>query len=168
VTPKLAGTKAIKGEMIIYPPGTAAANHHHEGAEHFMYVLRGRSCNQGVAGSNPGCRPLTSYGKCKRSLPRCGATIDARDPRRGRGDDHQSGAADLRGKAAISGLFATPGRAAPNHLMLGKNWKVLELLAKARFGSLRDRLAYLKRSCVYRQTLLANLVLIAGATLKKI
>ena len=42
VTPKLAGTKAIKGEMIIYPPGTAAANHHHEGAEHFMYVLRGR------------------------------------------------------------------------------------------------------------------------------
>jgi quercetin dioxygenase-like cupin family protein len=28
--------------MIIYPPGTAAANHHHEGAEHFMYVLRGR------------------------------------------------------------------------------------------------------------------------------
>jgi quercetin dioxygenase-like cupin family protein len=42
VTPKLAGTKAIKGEMILYPPGTAAANHHHEGAEHFMYVLRGR------------------------------------------------------------------------------------------------------------------------------
>ncbi len=41
VTPKLAGTMAIKGEMIIYPPGTAAANHHHEGAEHFMYVLRG-------------------------------------------------------------------------------------------------------------------------------
>jgi quercetin dioxygenase-like cupin family protein len=42
VTPKLSGTKAVKGEMIIYPPGTAAANHHHEGAEHFMYVLRGR------------------------------------------------------------------------------------------------------------------------------
>jgi quercetin dioxygenase-like cupin family protein len=42
VTPKLFGTKAVKGEMIIYPPGTAAANHHHEGAEHFMYVLRGR------------------------------------------------------------------------------------------------------------------------------
>lgn len=42
VTPKLSGTKAIKGEMIFYPPGTAAANHHHEGAEHFMYVLRGR------------------------------------------------------------------------------------------------------------------------------
>src|ERR1019366_7763537 len=42
VTPKLFGTKAVKGEMIIYPPGTAAANHHHVGAEHFMVVLRGR------------------------------------------------------------------------------------------------------------------------------
>jgi len=42
VTPKLFGTKAVKGEMIIYPPGTAAANHHHEDAEHFMVVLRGR------------------------------------------------------------------------------------------------------------------------------
>jgi quercetin dioxygenase-like cupin family protein len=43
VTPKLFGTKAVKGEMIIYPPGTAGANHHHEGGEHFMYVLRGRA-----------------------------------------------------------------------------------------------------------------------------
>lgn len=42
VTPKLFGTKAVKGEMIIYPPGTQAAKHHHEGAEHFMYVLKGR------------------------------------------------------------------------------------------------------------------------------
>jgi quercetin dioxygenase-like cupin family protein len=41
VTPKLFGTKAVKGEMIIYPPGTATANHHHVGAERFMYVLRG-------------------------------------------------------------------------------------------------------------------------------
>ncbi len=41
VTPKLFGTEAIKGEMIIYPPGTLGANHHHEGAEHFMYVLQG-------------------------------------------------------------------------------------------------------------------------------
>jgi len=40
-TPKLFGTKAIKGEMIIYPAGTQAANHHHEGAEHFMVVLAG-------------------------------------------------------------------------------------------------------------------------------
>lgn len=42
VTPKLTGTKVLKGEMIIYPKGTMAANHHHEGAEHFMYILRGR------------------------------------------------------------------------------------------------------------------------------
>jgi quercetin dioxygenase-like cupin family protein len=42
VTPKLFDTRAIKGEMIIYPPGTEASNHHHEGAEHFMYVTRGR------------------------------------------------------------------------------------------------------------------------------
>jgi quercetin dioxygenase-like cupin family protein len=42
ITPKLFATKAVKGEMILYPPGTAAANHHHEGAEHFMYVLRGQ------------------------------------------------------------------------------------------------------------------------------
>lgn len=41
VTPRLFGTKAIKGEIIIYPAGTEAANHHHEGAEHFMYVLAG-------------------------------------------------------------------------------------------------------------------------------
>jgi quercetin dioxygenase-like cupin family protein len=42
VTPKLFGTRAIKGEMIIYPPGTEGSNHHHEGAEHFMFVLEGR------------------------------------------------------------------------------------------------------------------------------
>lgn len=42
VTPKMFGTKVLKGEMIIYPKGTMAANHHHEGAEHFMYILRGR------------------------------------------------------------------------------------------------------------------------------
>jgi len=42
VSPKLFETRAIKGEMIIYPPGTEASNHHHEGAEHFMYLTRGR------------------------------------------------------------------------------------------------------------------------------
>jgi len=41
VTPTLFGTKAVKGEMIIYPPGTQAANHHHEGAEHFQYIVSG-------------------------------------------------------------------------------------------------------------------------------
>ena len=43
ITPKLFGTKAVKGEMIIYPPGTAGANHHHVGSEHFMYVLQGQA-----------------------------------------------------------------------------------------------------------------------------
>lgn len=41
VTPKLFNTKAIKAEMIVYPPATEAANHHHEGAAHFMYILEG-------------------------------------------------------------------------------------------------------------------------------
>lgn len=41
VTPTLFGTKAVKGEMIIYPPGTQASNHHHEGAEHFQYIISG-------------------------------------------------------------------------------------------------------------------------------
>ena len=41
LTPNLAGTSAAKGEMILYPPGTEAANHHHEGAEHFQVILRG-------------------------------------------------------------------------------------------------------------------------------
>lgn len=41
VTPTLFGTKAVKGEMIIYPPGTTAALHHHEGAEHFQYIISG-------------------------------------------------------------------------------------------------------------------------------
>jgi mannose-6-phosphate isomerase-like protein (cupin superfamily) len=54
VTPKLFGTRAIKGEMIIYPPDTQAANHHHEGAEHFMYVLQGR----GTAYANEQPLPL--------------------------------------------------------------------------------------------------------------
>jgi len=43
VTPRLFGTRALKGEMIIYPSGTKASNHHHEGAEHFMYLLKGRA-----------------------------------------------------------------------------------------------------------------------------
>lgn len=41
ITPKLSETRAAKGEMIIYPPGTEAANHHHEGAEHFQVILKG-------------------------------------------------------------------------------------------------------------------------------
>ena len=51
VTPKLFGTRAVKGEMIIYPPGTEASKHHHEGAEHFMYLLAGRGT--AYAGERP-------------------------------------------------------------------------------------------------------------------
>lgn len=40
-TPALAGTSAFKGEMISYPPRTAAPEHHHVGAEHFQYVVAG-------------------------------------------------------------------------------------------------------------------------------
>jgi quercetin dioxygenase-like cupin family protein len=66
-TPKLFGTKAIKGEMIIYPPGTQAADHHHDGAEHFMYVLQGR----GMAYADDQPIPvrkgdLIYYGECER------------------------------------------------------------------------------------------------------
>ncbi len=42
ITPKLFGTKALAGELIIYPPGTEASNHHHEGAEHFQYIIKGK------------------------------------------------------------------------------------------------------------------------------
>ena len=41
ITPKMFGTKALAGELIIYPPGTEASNHHHEGAEHFQYIIKG-------------------------------------------------------------------------------------------------------------------------------
>jgi len=42
-TRTLTGTSAYRGEMIRYPSGTQAPAHHHEGAEHFQYVLQG-SC----------------------------------------------------------------------------------------------------------------------------
>jgi quercetin dioxygenase-like cupin family protein len=34
-------TSALKGEIIIYPPGATCPAHHHEGAEHYQYVVRG-------------------------------------------------------------------------------------------------------------------------------
>jgi quercetin dioxygenase-like cupin family protein len=66
-TPKLFGTQAIKGEMIIYPPHTQAPDHHHVGAEHFMYVLQGR----GTAYADDEPIPvrkgdLIYYGECER------------------------------------------------------------------------------------------------------
>lgn len=41
ITAKLSDTAVVKGEMILYPAGTAAVSHHHEGADHFQYILRG-------------------------------------------------------------------------------------------------------------------------------
>jgi quercetin dioxygenase-like cupin family protein len=41
-TLRLTGTNAFKGEMITYPPGAAAPEHHHVGAEHFQYIISGR------------------------------------------------------------------------------------------------------------------------------
>lgn len=48
-TRTLTGTSAYRGEMIIYPSGTEAPAHHHEGAEHFQYVLKG-NCTAVLAG----------------------------------------------------------------------------------------------------------------------
>lgn len=48
-TRTLTGTSAYRGEMICYPPGTEAPAHHHEGAEHFQYVLKG-NCTALLAG----------------------------------------------------------------------------------------------------------------------
>jgi quercetin dioxygenase-like cupin family protein len=42
VTPKMFGTRAIRGEMIIYPPGTQCPVHHHQGGAHFMFFLAGQ------------------------------------------------------------------------------------------------------------------------------
>ena len=77
VTPKLFGTRALKGEMIIYPPGTQASNHHHEGAEHFMYVTNGR----GTAFANESPLPvrkgdLIYYGDRERHYLRNDGTED--------------------------------------------------------------------------------------------
>jgi quercetin dioxygenase-like cupin family protein len=50
-TPKLFGTRAIKAEMIIYPPDTSGSKHRHEEAEHFKYVLKGKGT--GYADDDP-------------------------------------------------------------------------------------------------------------------
>ncbi|HZD88811.1 MAG TPA: cupin domain-containing protein, partial [Pseudolabrys sp.] len=41
VTPKMFGTRAIRGEMTIYPPHTECPVHFHRGGAHFMYFLAG-------------------------------------------------------------------------------------------------------------------------------
>ena len=49
VTPKMFGVRAMRGEMIIYPPGTECPVHHHRGGAHFMYFLAGHgTCYAGV------------------------------------------------------------------------------------------------------------------------
>ena len=42
VTSKMFGTRAIRGEMIIYPPGTECPVHNHQGGAHFMFFLAGQ------------------------------------------------------------------------------------------------------------------------------
>jgi quercetin dioxygenase-like cupin family protein len=42
VTEHLFGTTALMGEIIGFPPGVVSANHHHEGTDHFMYILGGQ------------------------------------------------------------------------------------------------------------------------------
>lgn len=41
-TRSLFGTTALAGELVIFPAGTVSSNHHHTGAEHFQYILRGQ------------------------------------------------------------------------------------------------------------------------------
>ena len=56
----------------------------------------------------------------------------------------------------------------PAHLLQPNNRTILEQFAKARSGSLRLRLYNLKRSGVYRQTLLGNLGLLMAALLRRL
>jgi hypothetical protein len=56
----------------------------------------------------------------------------------------------------------------PAHLLQPNSRTTLEIFAKARSGSLPMRLYNLKRSGVYRQTLLGNLGLLAAAVLKRL
>jgi len=42
-TRKLLGTSALVGELVAFPPGTTSSNHHHTGAEHFQFMLRGEA-----------------------------------------------------------------------------------------------------------------------------
>lgn len=48
-TRNLTGTGAYRGEMIRYPTGTEAPAHHHQGAEHFQYLLKG-NCTAVLSG----------------------------------------------------------------------------------------------------------------------
>ena len=54
VTDETCSTKAIKIEMVIYPPGSRSPRHHQESANFFMYVMSGR----GTAATNDQSFPL--------------------------------------------------------------------------------------------------------------
>ena len=56
----------------------------------------------------------------------------------------------------------------PTHLIKPQNIQVLQLFAKARAAPLLQRLYYLKRSGVYRQTWLGNIGLVVATLLKRI
>jgi glycosyltransferase involved in cell wall biosynthesis len=59
-------------------------------------------------------------------------------------------------------------RRLPEHLITPDNRRVLDLFTAARSAALAKRLALLRRSGVYRQTLLGNLGLFAAAVLKRL
>lgn len=42
VQPEVLGTRRMRGEIVVYPPGAAGASHYHEGTEHLFYVTEGR------------------------------------------------------------------------------------------------------------------------------
>ena len=81
----------------------------------------------------------------------------------------------VRLRPALSGRFRDWNskniaalRKLPAHLMTPRSRATLELFIKARNAPFLPRLYFLKQSGVYRQTLLDNLRLFAGAVLKKL
>jgi quercetin dioxygenase-like cupin family protein len=40
-TKSLFNSSALKGEIVIYPPGATCPAHHHEGAEHYQFIVAG-------------------------------------------------------------------------------------------------------------------------------
>jgi hypothetical protein len=56
----------------------------------------------------------------------------------------------------------------PPNLLLPKNKDVLALFAKARRAPMLKRLIYLRRSGVYRQTLLGDIALFVAAIINRI
>ena len=42
VQPDVLGLRNMRGEIVVYPPGTACPSHHHEDTEHLFYITQGR------------------------------------------------------------------------------------------------------------------------------